>query len=190
MSAEMWLAVACLFGQVSQLPPPRKPGSENIEIRCARAQLQLAEANLNRAEESNKRVARSIPSSIVADYQNDVQVARTRLERVTAGEAASEFQAWLQRAEAERRAAETTWKSAVEVNDRVAGTFDPLDIERFRLRMEVATLQLERGKSLVNADRVTQLRWELDVLDNQVQRLKEASNELTPFNSLYPIWRW
>ena len=102
-------------------------------MRYARAQMQLAEANLNRVEQSNKRVARSVPSSVVAEYQHDVQVAKTRLEQATAGQAASEFQVWLQRAEAEQRTAETTWKNATAVNGRVPGTFDPLDIERFRL---------------------------------------------------------
>ena len=69
--------------------------------------MQLAEANLNRVEQSNKRVARVVPSSVVAEYQCDVQVAKTRLEQATAGRAASEFQIRLQR-EAERRTAETT----------------------------------------------------------------------------------
>ena len=37
-------------------------------------------------------------------------------------------------------------KNATAVNGRVPGTFEPLDIERFRLRAEVAKLQLEAAK--------------------------------------------
>ena len=154
------------------------------------AQLQLAEANLNRVEQINKRVARAVPSSVVADYQLDVKVAKTRLEQATAGGAAGEFQVWLQRAEAERKTAETTWKNATEVNQRVPGTYDALDVERFRLRAEVAKLQLERGQTLVDSGREAQVQWEIDLLDNQVQRLKEESSRATTIIRYYPSWRW
>ena len=97
---------------------------------------------------------------------------------------------WLQRAEAERRAAETTWKNATAANGRAPGTFGPLDIERYRLRTEVAKLQLERGQTLVDSGREAQLQWEIDMLDNQVQRLKEESRRATSFIGFYPSWPW
>jgi hypothetical protein len=189
MHTEILITVVCLLGQITQTPAPSHTISESVEVRYAQAQLQLAEANLNRVEQSNKRVARSVPSSVVADYQHNVQVAKTRLEQATAGRAAGEFQVWLQRAEAERRTAETTWKNATAANVSVPGTVEPLDIERYRLRAEVAKLQLERGKTLVDSGREAQLQWEIDMLDNQVQRLKEESGQSTPFIN-FPSWRW
>ena len=133
---------------------------------------------------------RSVPSSVVAEYQHDVQVAKTRLEQANAGQTASDFQVWLQRADAERRTAETAWTNATAVNDRVPGTFQPLDVERFRLRAEVAKLQLERGQMLVDSDNETQLQWEIDMLDNQVQRLKDETSRATTFIGFYPLWQW
>jgi hypothetical protein len=117
-------------------------------------------------------------------------VAKTRLEQATMGQSASEFQVWLQRAEAELKTAETTWKNATAVNRRVPGTFVPLDVERFRLRAEVAKLQLERGRSLVDSGREAQLQWKIDMLDNQVQRLKEESSRATSFIGFYPALWW
>jgi hypothetical protein len=190
MHTEILITVVCLLGQLTQTPAPNETISGSVEVRYARAQMQLAEANLNRVEQSNKRIARSVPSSVVAEYQHDVQVAKSRLEQATAPRAANEFQVWLQRAEAERRTAEMTWKNATAVNGRVSGTFDPLDIERFRLRAEVAKLQLERGQTLVDSGRDAQLQWEIDMLDNQVQRLKEESGREMPFIGFYPTWRW
>ena len=131
MHAEILIIVVC-WGQLSQAPAPSNAVSESLDVRYARAQLQLAEANLNRVEQINKQVAGSVPSSVVAEYQHDVQVAKTRLEQAAAGQAAGEFQVWLQRAEAEHNTAETTWKIATTVNGHLPGTFDPLDIERFR----------------------------------------------------------
>jgi hypothetical protein len=169
------LTIVVCMGQIAQLPAPSNAVAESIEVRYARAQLQLAEANLNRVEQSNKQVAGSVPSSVVAEYQHDVQVAKTRLAHAAGGQAASEFQVWLQRAEAEHNAAETTWQIATTVNGHLPGTFDPLDIERFRLRAEVARLQLERGQTLVDSGFEAQFQWKMDLLDYQVQRLKEES---------------
>jgi hypothetical protein len=190
MHTEILIMVVCLLGQITQAPAPSHTISEIVEVRYARAQMQLAEANLNRIDQSNKRLPRSVPSSVVAEYQHDVQVAKTRLEQATAGRAASEFQVWLQRAEAERRTAETTWKNATAANASVPGTIEPLDIERFRLRAEVAKLQLERGQTLANSGREAQVQWEIEMLENQIQRLKEESNQSPPFIGIYPSWRW
>ena len=132
MQIESLIAVLCLLGQVANAPATNDRATESVEVRYARWQMQLAEANLKRVEQSNKQVARSVPSSVVAEYRHDVDVAKTRLERATAGGAAGDFQVWLQRAAAEQKAAETAWKSAVAANGSAPGTFAPLDIERFR----------------------------------------------------------
>jgi hypothetical protein len=161
-----------------------------VEVRYARAQLELAEANLRRIDESNKRVARAVPASVVAEYRYDVDVAKARLEQATGGKAGNEFRVWLRRAEAERKSAETSWQSASAANQRVPGTIGALDIERLRLRAEVARLQLERGRTLVDAGREAQLAWQVDLLDNQVQRLKEEAGRATSFVGFYPVWVW
>jgi hypothetical protein len=190
----MYSAVALigvvLMGQQVQLPPPKKPATESLEVRYARAQLQLAEANLERVNESNKQMERTVPSSIVAEYQDDVRVAQSRLQQAEAGKSAAEFQVWLARAEAERRAADTTWQKATTVNASAPNTFVPIDVERFRLRAELAKLQLERGQQLVGAGREAQLQWQSDLLDNQVQRLKEETRDGMQSIGLYPRWWW
>lgn len=184
------MIIVCWQAQQSQRATPSDILSESVEVRYARAQVQLAETNLKRLEQSNKRMPRSVPSSIVAEYQRDVRVAKTRLKQATAGRTASDFQVWLQRADAERRAAETAWSNATAANVRAPGTFQPLDVERFRLRAEVAKLQLERGQMLVDSGHEAQLQWEIDMLDNQFQRLKDETSRATTFIGFYPLWHW
>lgn len=183
------LTAVSLLAQV-QLPPPKKPATDSLEVRYARAQLQLAEANLKRVNESNKQLERTVPSSIVAEYQDDVRVAKTRLDLAAAGRSADAFQVWLARAEAERRAADTTWQKATTVNESAPNTFAPIDVERFRLRAELAKLQLERGQQLVGATHEAQSQWQSDLLDNQVQRVKEETRDGMQSIGLYPRWWW
>lgn len=163
---------------------------ESLDVRYARAQLQLAETNLKRLEESNRRMPRAVPSSVVAEYQQDVQVAKARLEQALATRPADGFDVWLYRADAERKTAEMAWKNASAANERAAGTFQPLDLERLRLRAEVARLHWERGRTLVNAGRAAQLQWQIELLENQLQRLEEDTARATSFVGFYPIWPW
>ena len=67
MHTEILTTVLCFLGQLLQAPASSDTVSESVEIRYARAQVQLAEANLKRVERSNKRLAGSVPSSVVAD---------------------------------------------------------------------------------------------------------------------------
>jgi hypothetical protein len=190
MHAGMVLAVACCLGQVPQEPDRGANATGSVEVRYAQAQLHLAEANLKRVEQMNQSSANTVPSSVVADYRHEVQVAQARLEQATKGTAATAFQVWLERADAERRSAETNWRNATAVNRRIPGTYKPLDLERLRLRAQVAALQLERGQALASAGREAQLQWQVDLLDNQVQRLKEESGRPAPYVRYYPLWHW
>jgi hypothetical protein len=75
-------------------------------------------------------------------------------------------------------------------NRRLQGTFEELDVDRFRLRAEVARLQLERGKELAAAPRAAQLEWQVELLNNEVDRLKEEQTRVAPFVRYYPIYWW
>lgn len=189
MRTGLLIAIVCM-GQVLQAPDRDDVPTESVEIRYARAQVELVEANLRRVQESNKRVDRAVPRSVVEEYQQDVAVAKTRFEHAASGGDATDFHVWLRRAASERRAAHTAWRSAVAANRRAQGTFDPLDVERFRLRAEVAKLQLERGRALVDAGREAQIQWQVDLLDNQVQRLNEEFRRSAPYLGSYPPWWW
>jgi hypothetical protein len=187
MNVELLMTVVCL-APVLQPPPPAP--AESIELRYARAHLQLAEANLDRVNQINKRVARSVPSSVVAEYQDDVTVAKTRLAQTIAGQAAGDFKPWLERAAAEQRTAEASWTVAQAVNRLAPGTFGPREVECYRLRAEVAKLQYERGQALVGADLEAQSQWKMDLLDNQVQRLNEETRRSATNIRTYPYWWW
>ena len=52
---------------------------------------------------------------------------------------------WLRRAESALRSAENSLKNAISVNQQAPNTFEPLDIDRLNLRVDIARMQLERG---------------------------------------------
>jgi hypothetical protein len=187
------LSTAIIILLISQLGAPPKPApsdaaDESVELRYARAQLQLAEASLKRVQQINSRLARSVPVSVVAEFEQSVAVAKTKMQLAQAGNDKDGFQVWLRRAEVAWKSADTTWKNSAAVNKRAPGTFEVLDIERFRLRAELTRLQFERGQLLAGASREAQVQWQLDGLNYEVERLKEESSRVAPFVRYYPSW--
>jgi len=172
-------------------PPPDAGPAENLQWQYSQARLQLAEANLKRVDQLNRRRERSVAPSVVAEFQGEVDEARLQVERAAAAEAGGEFDVWLRRAEGELASATNRWKKSLEGNQRLKGAFEPLDVERYRLRAEVARLQLARGKSLIGASREAQLEWQLELLNNEIDRLKEELMRVPSTVRYYPIyWFW
>lgn len=179
-------------GLVNLLMSPAQPeeagDEQSLAVRYAQAQLRLAEVNLQKVQQMNQRVARAVPGDMVAEYREDVEIAKLRVETLLDGKDGDEFRVWLRRAEATARSAEARWKSGKAVNQRAPGTLDTLDLERLRLRAEMARLRLARGKMLVNQSREAQVQWQLDYLSDEVQRLSEETLRSPAIMRPNPFW--
>ncbi len=190
MHAELILAVALLGTiQPDERPAPREAVTEeSLELRYARVRLELARANLSRVEQMNKRLDRSVPGSVVADFRDAVATAELQFKQAAKEVPQDELAIWLRRAESAYRSAHNRWQTAMAANRQVKDTIPVLDVDRFRLRAEVARLQLERGKQLASASRESQLAWQIEMLSNEIELLKEETSRVAPFVRYYPVW--
>jgi hypothetical protein len=186
----MCLAAAWLAAE----PAPASAAKQSVELQYSRAQLKLAEANLARLEQLNKKVARTVPASVIAERQQQVDVARVRLQQVEAGEAGDDFTVWLRRAKANQAEAATRWQQAVAVNQRAANTIDTRDVERYQLRAEVCRWQYERGRELARAPHEQQLAWRVELLTNELDWVRDEATRIMPsaryYYYSYPGWWW
>jgi hypothetical protein len=155
MHVELILAVALLGTiQPDERPAPREAAvEESLELRYARARLELARANLSRVEQMNKKLDRTVPGSVVADFRDAAATAELQFKQAAKEAPQDELAIWMRRAESAYRSAHNRWQTAIAANRQVKDTIPVLDVDRFRLRTEVARLQLERGKQLAGAPR-------------------------------------
>lgn len=164
-------------------------GPISLELRYAEAQLKLAEVNLQKVQRMNERVARAVPGDLIAEYREDVEVAKLRVQHLASGKEESRLRVWLRRAEADAKAAQARWKSGVAVNERAPGTIDPLDLERLRVQADVARLRLARGRAVADQSQEAQVQWQLNYLSDEVQRLnEEALRRLTTTRPIPYYW--
>src|SRR4029077_13363756 len=95
---------------------------------------------------------------------------------------------WLRRAESAVSYAEVQYRGAVASNQRSAGAFSTIDVERRRLRLDVSRLEFERGQALIHAAPERQLAWELSLINSELQRQREEMLQTTPAAQAYPTW--
>lgn len=184
-------AVACVLGNaVVRSGPAEDVKRANLEVQYAKAQLRVAELNLQKLKRSNVRLARTVPADVVGEYQQDVEVARLQVQAAESGDKADVFAVWLRRAAANETAAQAQWKSAVAANQASQNAIDPLDVERLAARAQMAKFQRERGRLLTAGPADAQTQWQISLLADDVQRLKEELLRGEPAARIYTRWRY
>ena len=185
------LLAACLFGTAVVWSGPAEGAKQaTLEAQYAKAQLRVAELNLQKLKRSNQRLARTVPADVVGQYQQDVEIARLQLQAAESGGPAEAFAVWLRRASANAAVAQAQWKSAVAANQTASNAIDPLDVERLAARAQLAKLQLERGQVLAAGPADAQMQWQMSLLADDVQRLKEELLRGEPAARIYTRWRY
>jgi len=151
----------------------------------------LAEANLQKVQQMNRRVANVVAADVVAEYEQDVEIAKVRVQDALKTPDDNPFAPWLRAAQSAVKTAEARLRSAEAANQKMAKTFDELDLERMRLRVELTRLRLQRGQELADQPAEAQLQWQVGVLADEVQRLREQLRRAPPSGGvvpLYPLW--
>jgi hypothetical protein len=160
-----------------------------LELQYAQAQFDLAETNLKKIEATNQRFSKTISAAVIADYVEDLAIAKAQLESAKQGNDPDLFTVWLRRAESNLRSAESYYKSATAANQRQPGTVDPFDLKRLKLRVDITRLQYKRGRLLAGAEADQKLQWQVQILNDEVARLKEQTSRIAPQTRVYP-WRY
>ncbi len=164
---------------VAQAPDKDAQASnkEPIEVRYARARLRQAELTLQKAQDLNKKMGGTLIGGTVSQFSDDVEFAKYQLQLAQHPEADS-LRGIIARAELDLRMAETRLKKVIETNQRAPEVVSAADVERSRLSVEVIKLRIERGKSLADASTDAKLQWQIDVLADELARVREQTNLL------------
>jgi hypothetical protein len=178
-----------LATQVSRSPSADSAANAGTwEQRYARARLGLADAGLRRVELMNQRVANATPASVVAEYRDDVVLARARLSAAQSGESVDAFKFWVQRAAAASRSALEQAAGAEAANRTLPNTVKPPDLARLQGQAEVLKLLAERARQLEGQPAAAQLAWQLEFLQFENEQVHEELFRIGRNGGLAPVW--
>jgi acyl-coenzyme A thioesterase PaaI-like protein len=182
MNGGKWLLVAAAFTvcaatlyQSGSAAPAKESAAESLDVRCARAKLRLAELTLQKAQEMNRKVAGTLTGGLIAQFADDVQLAKLQLQNATRPEGLDAHQAYMLRAELIRHQADARLKRAKEADQRSPGVVSANELERFSLEADIAQIRVERGQSLADASPDAKLQWQVDMLNDELARVKEQT---------------
>lgn len=182
------VSVAILFVAALNLPAADedKDQKTSLDVRFSRVRLQCAETNLERYNRLNEKNPNTVTADVISGFAQEVEIARTELKEAELGSKGNPLLVWIQRAESNLRSTEAFYKHAKAANQRAPGIVDPLELKRLELQVEMARLQIERGQALANAPPEARLRWQIGVLSDELDRLKEQTSKFAPVTRIIP----
>jgi hypothetical protein len=157
--------------------PIRSTGelTESTSVRHAKLQLRLAELNLQKVREMNKRVPSTYITGMVAQFMADVELAKSQLQLVQQSDEPDCFHRFLALAESDLRLAEARAKQAADANLRAPTMISRNDVERMQLVVQIAQLQLDRGKAVANGTPEAKSQWQFELLSDELRRLRQQT---------------
>ena len=146
---------------------------ESVEVRLARAHLELAKLDLRSALEGNKRIPNLYPAEYVEKLQLHVVIDEAELEQSLKGVEKDSHEVCIRSAEASVKIAEADLNGVRAYYQRIPTNANALAVERAEVVATISKLNLERTKHLEDSESVLiHLQWQIDQLRHQVLELE------------------
>lgn len=170
----MVLSVSLWSAKADQPNSENSNDDESVEVRFARAHLELAKLDLRRATEFNKRTPNLLSDAFIEKLKLHVVIDEQQLEQCLRQEDADAHQICIRSAEAAVEIAEANGKRKRAIHRRMPTTSSALDVERAEAVAEIAKLHLERTRAVEDdsSSILTHLQWQIDELRHQVLELQ------------------
>jgi hypothetical protein len=172
-----------LVAQQNQAPAraANAAASGELNVRYAEIYLQMAQLQLQRAIDTNKQVPGTFTNTAVEALRQSVFVAEKQLEMLknSNGQPVNMF---LVSAEVNARSSLAGYNRAKAVNQMSPGAIPPVEIERLRLTAELASINLEKVKSIGNESSQAFVQWQIDQLREEFFQLRNQLAQIARMN--------
>jgi len=162
-----------------EIGPIRSPSDLRIAVQYAQACEELAEVELAMAEDSNRKVPRSVPELQLDWLRVNVSVAKeqVRIAESLDNESTIPLQLALAKATAEHLQKE--YESVRDARNRYRRSVTPLQLEAHRLKAEVANLRLAMWRQHPYVPSlIDQMQWQIDRHFEEIINLKHRLKTL------------
>jgi hypothetical protein len=165
--------LATAAGQASQADPPRADqAADDLHVRCAQARLKLAQLDLQKVLELNKRSPGVVPEAAVEPLEQAVAISEAQLEAARRGKGASLREVFVCRAEAALKAAKAKAAAIEALRAKEGAGLGSAEVERARLGVEVARSDLARARAASEQPTLEEVQWNLLDIYTDVLKLR------------------
>jgi hypothetical protein len=169
--------------QQNQTPAPaaRPATPGELNIRYAEVYLELAKVQLQRALDTNKQVPGTFTNVAIEALRQVVTVAEKQLNMLKQSDGRP-VNMFLVSAEANARASAASYNRAKAVNQMSPGAIPMAEIERLRLTAELASINLEKAKSIGSEASQEYVQWQIDQLREDFFQLRNQLAQIARMN--------
>jgi hypothetical protein len=152
---------------------------QNLDLRYAEIVEQIAGLNLRKARESNARVPGTVADTDLQRLSENLRLARREVEQLKQSPQAGSTDERLREARARANLAEAELRKARSANQRLPGTVPDLEVERLKLELEAAQINVVRQQAAADVpSALAEMRQQISDMRKEIAQLKRQLNQV------------
>jgi hypothetical protein len=148
-----------------------KETEKDLDLRYAKAYVRVMEATLNKYRETNRKLPNTIRPSVMQAIEEGLREAQERVKLVD-GDVSNDGDIFVEGAQAELREEQESLRKAEAANVQFSGTISAEEIALLKARVELASINLEKSKHLGSESSLSNVRYELEQLREELAELR------------------
>jgi hypothetical protein len=162
--------------------PAPSAALNEFHTQYAAMSLQLANLELKRAMDVNRRIPNTFSQAAIAALRQSANIAQLHVDLIEKKAKDPLYGLYIGSEEASMKIAQEEYQSALGTNERVRNTYTGEDLDRLRLTYEVAKLRWENARELENQPPITRIEWQIELMREEVVRLRARVEQLRRLN--------
>jgi len=196
-------AVSCIAGWSLVAAEPRRPATarlaadesqtnssdqpqdlqvmlRNLDVQSAELSLRLYELDLQKIDDMNRKMAGLYSNAEVDRFRANVEMAKQRVAAARERSEGKPGNAIVGVGQTLLQSAQNVYERDMAANRQLSSAIKPVDVERDRVSVEMAKVNLEKAKVVDQLDSpIAIVNWELDVLRDEVRQLRWRITAIT-----------
>jgi hypothetical protein len=151
-----------------------------LDVQSAELSLRLYELDLQKIDDMNQKMAGLYSNAEVDRFQASVEMARQRVKAARERNEGKDTIAIVGVGQALLKNAQDAYERDKAANRKLPTAVRPIDVERDRVAVEMAEVNLTKAKLVTRLDTpIPIINWEMDVLRDEVRQLRWRITAIT-----------
>jgi hypothetical protein len=164
----------------SNKPQDLEATLRQLDLQAAELSLRLYELDLQKISDINKQMAGLYSNAVVDRFRANVEMAKQRVKATRERADGKRAVAIIGVGESLLQNAEETYARDIAANRQLSTAIKPVDVERDRVAVDMAKVNLEKAKIVDQLDSpIAVVNWQLDNLRDEVRQLRWQITAIT-----------
>jgi len=158
---------------------PRDNSQDSVEVRYARASLNLAKLELKHIKDVNAKTPGTFPTVMIEPVRAAVKIAEAQLDYALHRDVKALHKIHIAKLDADVKTAEDRLQRMVAAKQRSPNAIDNADLDLLRMKVEAVRLAREKAHSIDPQTPIEHLQWQIGELQKEILQLNIRVEQLS-----------